>query len=54
MPEKTWLSRHEACKSLGGISISSLSRMIRVGILAPPYLAYAGRRVLVSADFPSV
>jgi hypothetical protein len=27
--------------------------MIKAGILAEPYLAYAGRRVLVSADFPA-
>jgi hypothetical protein len=44
---KQWLSRAEF-SSLAGLSLSSIYRMIKSGIITSLYLAYAGRRVLIS------
>jgi excisionase family DNA binding protein len=45
-----WMNRREACLVLG-ISLSSLNRLVKAGVLAKPYLLYIGRRVLISRDF---
>lgn len=49
MSERKWLSRIEF-SSLAGVSLSTTSRLIKADIIASPYLAYVGRRVLISAE----
>ena len=47
--EKFWLSRKEICLA-SSISLSTLNRMIKAGIIKSPHITYVGRRVLISAE----
>jgi len=49
MAEKLWLSRKEVCKALG-ISLSTLNRMVKVGIIDNSFITYIGRRILFDAE----
>jgi len=53
MTEKKWLSRTETSQALR-ISLSTLNRMVKAGIIKSPFITYIGRRVLFDADLPSL